>query len=177
MFTLRIYQMLLFLCNGTYTYWEDYSKQEQESILEELPPNSDLKAIYFGEFVPTDNERTFHLLEDLCSQCEDTERNLKFYTLNKIIVNADGALGEIVGAYCLFFFKMNTKYVLHYFQRNEKIREEYVQCISAELYHQESVKKVLKQIRKRSHLDKEEEFLFDLFIRDVKKNYMLIKNS
>ena len=169
-------QLFFLSCISVYTYWEDYTKQEQERMLDTLPDNKELKAVYLGEYTLTDDDRTNELLKKLCILYNDNDRMLKFHLLNKILTNSDGALGEMVSCYCLQFFNKNTNYVIKYFGRDNSIKEIYAYYIAAELYYEGiDVNKYKSTIIKETKI-KEKEML-KRFLSDVEKQYLLIKEG
>ena len=175
MVILYLCQIFFLSCISVHTYWEDYTKQEQERMLDALPDNKELKAVYFGEYTLTDDDKTNELLNKLCILYNDNDRMFKFHLLNKILTNSDGALGEMVSSYCLQFFNKNTNYVINYFERDNSIKEIYTYYIAAELYYEGiDINKYKSTIIKDTKI-KEKETL-KKFLYDVEKQYLSIKD-
>jgi hypothetical protein len=167
--------LYFYSCISVYTYWEDYTKQEQERMLYALPDNTDLKAVYFGDYTLTDDDKSNELLKKMCILYNDNDRMFKFHLLNKILTNSDGALGEMVSFYCLQFFNENTNYVLNYFERDNCIKEIYAYYIAAELYYEGiDTNKYKSTIIKNTKIKEKE--MFKRFLDDVEQQYLSINH-
>jgi len=124
-------------CNEN-IYWEDLVKTEQESILHSSQIDKNAIKYYQGSFRTTDNQSTENLLNKIISDKNQAkEKVFYFYILNKICLNSDGALSEILGDYCMKFLLRNPALVLRYFQRNKKVEKMYGEFIGYELYFKE----------------------------------------
>lgn len=126
--------------NGQTKYWEDLSCSQKSDILRNCK-SVRMKTFYEGNFVPTDDDKTLQLLNELVSS-NDTVMPLSFYLFNKICAKSDGALSEIVGDYCAKFLADHPQYILTYFTKerllniNQNIIETYAMFVGIELYMQ-----------------------------------------
>jgi hypothetical protein len=133
---------------GQMKYWEDLNCSQKSEILGNCKSVS-MKKFYEGKFVPTDDDKTRKLLNELVFS-NDTILPLSFYLFNKICTKSDGALAEMIGEYCAEFLAKNSQYVLTYFskERNLKINKplwkEYARSIGYELYFKIDGTSVLK---------------------------------
>jgi hypothetical protein len=124
--------------NGQMKYWEDLSCSQKSVILESCK-SFRMKTFYEGEFVPTDDDKTLQLLNEIVSS-NDTVLPLSFYLINKICAKSDGALSEMVGEFCAKFLADHPLYILTYFTKerllniNQNIIETYAMFVGIELY-------------------------------------------
>lgn len=121
-----------FLSYSQSYYWEDLSEQEQKKRIASCN-NEDIIAFYNGSFVPTDDERTFTLLDNLTSSSK-TDLPLFFHTFNLILSSSDGALAEPMGDYCLRILPSYPDYIIKYFALyNEALLKKYAAHMGFEL--------------------------------------------
>jgi len=95
-----------------------------------------VKDFYNGEFLPSDDNKTFELLNIL------TEKNevvypFYFHCFNSICKLSDGALAEVMGEPCLQMIYNYPNYTFQFFTRNPELFEKYTDLIGYELYFQE----------------------------------------
>jgi hypothetical protein len=107
--------LILNTSNGQMKYWEDFSNVQKTEILGNCKSVL-MKNFYDGKFVPTDNEKTWALLNDIISS-GDTLLPLSFYLFNKICKKSDGALSEMVVDFCAKYLAKHPKYILTFFSR------------------------------------------------------------
>lgn len=121
-----------------YIYWEDMNKSLQENILNSPATHKIAVDFYLGSFIISDNDSTIKLLNKITSKNSHSQENIfYFYVFNKICLKSDGALSEMLGAYCLKFILNNPELTLSYFKRNPEIEKLYAMFIGYELYFKE----------------------------------------
>lgn len=124
--------------NGQIKYWEDLRCSRKTDIVRACQSKV-VKNLYDGDFVLSDDEKTEKLLNELVTS-NDTILPLYFYLLNKIIIDSDGALSEMVGEYCIEFLARHPRYVLTYFTKERELSIKkplwriYAQFVGYELY-------------------------------------------
>ena len=124
--------------NGQIKFWEDLNCSQQTDIIRSCRSEA-LKKLYIGDFVLSDNEKTEKLLNELVT-ANDTILSLSFYLFNKISIESDGALSEMIGEYSIEFLARHPKYILSYFTRERELSSNkplwinYAQSVGYELY-------------------------------------------
>lgn len=124
--------------NGQIKFWEDLSCSRKTDILRACQ-SEEVKKLYNGDFVLSDDEKTEKLLNELVTS-NDAILPLSFYLFNKIIVESDGALSEMVGEYCIEFLARHPRYILTYFTKERELSIKkplwriYAQFVGYELY-------------------------------------------
>jgi hypothetical protein len=149
-FILFLITIILFSISsyGQMKYWEDLSCSQKSEVLANCNSVS-IKRFYEGKFIPTDDDKTRKLLDELVSS-NDSILPLSFYLFNKICVKSDGALAEMIGKYCAEFLVKSSKYLLTYFSKERKLKvnkpiwKEYARSIGCELYFKIDGTSVLK---------------------------------
>jgi len=140
--TLFISLLSLVGCKGSnqsgFTYWEDISKTEQESILQSPTICKNAVQYYQGSFKVSDNKLTDDFLNKITSGKNTRQETLfYFYIFNQICLNADGVVSDILGEYCMKVMLSNPPFLLSYFQRNVKLEKKYAELVGYELYFKE----------------------------------------
>jgi hypothetical protein len=100
---------------GQMKYWDDLSCSQKTEILEFCKSVS-MSNFYEGNFVPTDDKKTWQLLNDIVSS-SDTILPLSLYLFNKICLHSDGALSEMVQGFCAEFLVKHPRYILTFFSK------------------------------------------------------------
>jgi len=114
--------------NG-YSYWENFSEQEKETILKSKVINDNVRIIIFNDFVEI-NET---LLDVLVAPIEnDSIKALYFYAFNKISLKADGETSEILGKYCQLIILSDIPYVLSYLEDHPPLLDIYTELMGYE---------------------------------------------
>ena len=140
--TLFISLLSLVGCKGSnqsgFTYWEDISKTEQESILQSPTICKNAVQYYQGSFKVSDNKLTDDFLNKITSGINTRQETLfYFYIFNQICLKADGVVSDILGEYCMKVMLSNPPFLLSYFQRNVKLEKKYAELVGYELYFKE----------------------------------------
>lgn len=123
---------------GQMQYWEDLSCAQKSEILENCKSDH-VKMFYDGRFIPTDDDKTYGLLNELVSS-SDTILPLSFFLFNRICTKSDGALAEMVEEFCAEFLAKHPKYILTYFSKERILKikkpiiETYAMFVGYELY-------------------------------------------
>ena len=114
-------------------YWEDFTAEKRESILEQVNPL--ISDYYSGRFSVSDDKRTEDLLNLLTSQQKDMDfKALYFSVFNRILMSSDGALAERLGSYTIMMVCENPGYILTYLRKNKMLEEEYIHSIGTEIF-------------------------------------------
>lgn len=100
-------------------YWESFSKQEKASVLKIKRIPKDIRELYEGLWCPSDDERSFRVLDSLIAPFNRGTQALYFFLFCKICEESDGALAEVLGEYCLMQIKSNPEYTLTYLYYNK----------------------------------------------------------
>ncbi len=143
--------------------------------------NELVKSFYQGEFLPSDNDKTFELL-DILVEKNEVIYPFYFHCLNSICLLSDGALSEVMGKPCLKMVSNYPNYTFSFFVENSELFEDYTSMIGYELFFQKygtsnikiSESEFLESLKKDLNLDNPEiKMLYDKFIsgiEQVKKN-------
>ena len=142
-----VFVILLFACNGTATETVNNVDEKTEKTLTEndhppnkyqslAPGNKPMKQptlanktsmtnpyadqILSGKILPTDNERTFEIMDSLEAKSE-VDRKYYFKVFLKIVDHADGALGEAVGQYAYSYVE---HYPVEFFEHSKTMTKE-----------------------------------------------------
>ncbi len=90
------------LCINGHKYWEDFSDSEKNMVLKSGKVPEKVIKLYNGQFILSDDDATFELLDELTSEQSDAGfKALYFHLFNRIILSADGALGEVMADYAI----------------------------------------------------------------------------
>lgn len=98
-------------------------------------PNLDslVRNYYNGELLPSDDEKTFRLLDLLILKNPDLYP-FYFHCLTQICEDSDGALSEIMGPYCIQMIHNYPKGAFSYFGSDSLNLDRYASFIGYELY-------------------------------------------
>lgn len=119
-------------------YWEDYSDSEKNMVLKSGNVPKEVIQLYNGQFILSDDEATFELLDVLTSKQSDAGlKALYFHMFNRIFLSSDGALGEGILEYVLKVFLSDIPYAMEYFTMNNELMEEYGDALGCEIYYQQ----------------------------------------
>jgi len=150
--------------NGKKKYWEELNDTQKSEILK-VCKSEPVTKFYKGDFIVTDNDETFQLIEEL-TKPTDALLPLYFYLFNKICYMSDGALSEMVGRYSFDVIAKHPVYVFQFFKINDnrELLKKYAMMIGYELYFKEkgtssisydykSLKKRLAEMCEKKELD------------------------
>ena len=149
--------------------------------IENPETNELVKSFYQGEFLPSDNDETFELL-DILVEKNEVIYPFYFHCLNSICLLSDGALSEVMGEPCLKMVSNYPNYTFSFFVENSELFEDYTGMIGYELFFQKygtsniqiSESEFLENLKENLELDNPEiKSLLDKFIsgiEQVKKN-------
>jgi len=126
-------------------YWEQLSDSIKKATLASNEVNINAANYYKGKFQFTDDERSNHLLKILTAKSEDENiKALYFYLFNRICAKADGAVGEVLGNYCLKMILNDPVDVLNYFASHNSIMKLYAMFLGEEFYFKEDGTSAIK---------------------------------
>lgn len=141
----RIIWFVLFICSCSlplteeYQYWEDLSDSMKSETIKNLNIDENVMMFYMHQIRLSDNETSAEILDTLCAQTTDgNKRMFYFHIMNEVVKNADGALAEMLGVYCIKYINENADYALNYFSKHSDISNGYAVLIATELYLNDS---------------------------------------
>ena len=123
---------------GQIKFWEEFSSKEKTHILE-LCKSETIKTFHDGYFNLSDEKKTEGLINDLITS-NDSIFPLSFYLFNKICIQSDGALAEMISSSCIKIIAQYPSYFLSYFNKErdldkqKHLLETYAMYIGSELY-------------------------------------------
>lgn len=136
--------------------WDSMSVEEQDAAISRLPHNSVVAQYIDRQFSISDDEQTERLLNELVSNTHDGPRNaLYLHLFTEICLNADGAVGEIIGRYCMIILINNPQYI-NILKSDGSMMDIYAQNIAEELYydpHSELYARLLFELNQMSEDD------------------------
>jgi len=100
-------------------YWEDLTAREKQDLINNSKVYKDAVEYLNGRFKATDDTRTFKLLDSITS-INNQFAPLYLHIFNKICINSDGAISEVMGKYCERIILSNVCYTFNYFINNDK---------------------------------------------------------
>lgn len=133
--------LILHLCPITqFLYWEDLSAESQNNTIN----TSDVlivKDYYLNPWVSSDDSRTLSLLEELVTMGQQPHciRALYFYVFNQLIVQSDGAVGEVLCEYVAKIIEDQPLFVICYIEDNKNLREIYVKKLAEFFYYHDDI--------------------------------------
>lgn len=92
-----------------------------------------VKSFYLEEFIPSDNDTTFELLDILTGKNEIIYP-FYFHFFNAICLLSDGAISEVMGKHCMRMIYNYPKYTFSFFKDNSQLLGKYIVFITYELY-------------------------------------------
>lgn len=133
MVTLLLF-LLLQVPTEVIRYWEDYTETEKQQVFYSSTVPDIVRCVYQNSFYPSDDDKTEKVLEILSEkQNDDNLRALYFYLFNSTFIHSDGALSEMVSAYCFKMVLNNPDYALSYFQDHSNIMNWYSEMIGFDI--------------------------------------------
>jgi hypothetical protein len=120
--------------DARHVYWEDLTERQKDAVLGAGGVSRDAIEFYRGRLRPSDDERTFALLDALtASGVEDPSiRAFYFFTFNRICATADGALAEVLGPHCERTVLDRPAYVINYFRTHKDVLDKYAISLGPE---------------------------------------------
>ena len=100
-------------------FWESFSQESQESILNNHSIPEDIREFYYGSWSLSDDSRSFNLLDSLTVPFTRDNRALYLFLFCKICKESDGVISESIGSYCMNLLYSNPEYVLTYLYYNK----------------------------------------------------------
>lgn len=130
--------IMVSLCINGNKYWEDFSDSEKNMVLKSGKVPEEVIKLYNGQFILSDDDATFELLDELTSEQSDAGlKALYFHLFNRINLSADGALSEGILEYVLNVFLSDIPYALEYFTKNNELMEEFAEDLGVVFYYQQ----------------------------------------
>jgi hypothetical protein len=140
-------------------------------IIKSIDVDTNIMKLYFHDMKLSDNGMSTAILDTLCSSTDGNKRMLHFYVLNEIVNIADGAVAEMLGAYCVKYVNENTDYALEYFCKHHDVADNYANIIAGELYLSDTSftqyeKKLLRSAKSKCAKD-----YLPIFLKEVERLY------
>jgi hypothetical protein len=130
--------MFCFLSTHPFIYWEDFSKKEQNEIIQDKIANKDVNNLAKGNFKIRDNDQTKILLDTLSKLPSDIKYKAMYFNLfNQVCEKADGALSEMLGNPCQSILLSDTEYVIFYLKNKPSLMKTYAQILGVEFFFKE----------------------------------------
>ena len=128
--------IMVSLCINGNKYWEYFSDSEKNMVLKSENIPGEVIKLYNGQFILSDDDATFELLDELTSRQSDAGvKALYFHLFNRIFLSSDGALAEGISEYVVKVFLSDIPYALEYFTINDELMEEYGVALGTEFYY------------------------------------------
>lgn len=162
----------------TFSYWEDYSPEQQQAIIES-PDLSPVIREYANQPCRVKDDNTFFLLAKELSDMNKQEsgfRALYFNLFNELIVRSDGAIGEVLCDYVAKVVEEQPAYVFDYLQKHADLSSQY-QDLLAEYYYfheEKSIRKDNEQVKRLCAGD--DKSWIDGFYKEILRKIELIDN-
>jgi len=126
----------------------------------------DAKLYYEDKFTPSDNNRTFAILDSVVTRNREI-RPFYFFVFNQIMKTSDGTLSEYVSAVCSRYF---SQYPCEFMQwQNDRIYEaslrKWADYIAFDLYTPEALKNYTDKLKIAACKTKE----LDNFVNEVRR--------
>ena len=120
-------------------YWESMTTEQQMEYLDANSIDKNVLALFEGKLRPNDDEVTRRLLDTLMSVNSSDKKRVAFYffLFNRVCLDADGAVSEMLGSYCQRMLVNMPEYVIYYLERNSDILKVYVDILGYELHFKE----------------------------------------
>jgi hypothetical protein len=123
-----------------YVYWEDLSAPQRMAVLR--TPSLTREAVEYdqGRLVPTDDDRTFALLDAITAPWPDDPGVRAFYfsVLTRICAKSDGALSEALPTFAERVAAAEPAYVLTYLGRHKALLDKYALLLGGEFKSRET---------------------------------------
>lgn len=119
-----------------YLHIDSLQGKSYKYYIENSETHALVKDFYKGEFLPSDDNKTFELL-DILTEKNEIVYPFYFHCFNSICKLSDGALAEVMGEPCLQMIYNYPNYTFQFFTRNPELFEKYTDLIGYELYFQE----------------------------------------
>ena len=156
-------------------YWDDLDENSKSEIIKSIDVDNNIMKLYLHEIKLSDNDMSAAILDTLCSSTDGYKRMLYFYVLNENIKNADGAVSEMLGKYCVRYVNENTDYALEYFSKHQNVANNYADMIAAELYLSDTSISQYKQPLLHSAKSKRAKEYLPIFLKEIERALSSIK--
>lgn len=150
-------------------YWDDLDENSKSEIIKSIDVDNNIMKLYLHEIKLSDNDMSAAILDTLCSSTDGYKRMLYFYVLNENIKNADGAISEMLGGYCIKYVNENTDYALEYFSKHQNVANNYADMIAAELYLSDTSISQYKQPLLHSAKSKRAKEYLPIFLKEIER--------
>ena len=122
-----------------FIYWENMNTEQQVEYLDTNEIDKNILALFEGKFRMNDDEVAYTLLDTLVSVNNSRDKNAAFYffLFNRVCLNADGSMSEMLGAYCQKMLLNMPEYVICYLEQDRDILRAYAKILGYEFYFKE----------------------------------------
>lgn len=124
---------------NNFIYWESMTTEQQMEYLDTNNIDGNVLALFEGKLRANDDEVTRRLLDTLISVKSGDNKNIAFYffLFNRVCINADGAVSEMLGGYCQRMLLNIPEYVIRFLKQNRDVMKVYARILGYELYFKE----------------------------------------
>lgn len=126
----RILLIWLLLITGSFCYAQRSWNECSDSLV---------VAYKKGMLAPSDDSKTFALLDRLTRRTTPEQKEYNFILFNEIVTSADGALAEVLGEYCIRWVRNDCTFVLAYLKDNPDMEERYISYIAYEFLSEDDL--------------------------------------
>ena len=156
---------------GQFILWEELSVKDKKSYIAKRDSDSFEIAIYEGKRKIHDVPELWDMLDGFVKDIRNERFDpLDFYIFNTVCAEADGAIGEAIGGYCLIYSIECPKQVVSLFKNNSLYLEMYSDLIGFEIAQRSSsMKKIINKIKKKmlKNNTKSDKALVRLFCKKI----------
>ena len=126
-------------------YWENLNEKEKNEILMSNDISDLALNYYLGKLRINQEEKIIELIELICNdKIHSKYEALYFHLFNKICLDSDGSISEILGNYCQLMVLKNPEFTINYFDKNLKVMEKYAFFIGSEFSYEDENLSLLK---------------------------------
>lgn len=153
-------------------YWEDYAPCCQQRIIQSNKVAKIVHIYLEKKWTPTEDKRTFDLLEELTSLQADPEvKALYFSVFNSLLLlNNDGAIGEAISDYVHILFSQDPIFVINYIMNHQTYNSIYKQELALFCYFADKDVITLRQeIEGRLQSNNNYSGYLEAFFSDIEK--------
>lgn len=124
---------------NNFIYWESMTSEQQTEYLDTNSINKNVLALFEGKLLANDDEVTRRILDTLISVNSSDNKRVAFYffLFNRVCLDADGVVSEMLGDYCQKMLLSMPEYVICYLKQNRDIMKAYARILGYESYFKE----------------------------------------
>lgn len=175
-FLLLLISLMVFL--DSFLYWEDMTEKQQWEVLHLPEVGPVVKAYAANPWEVSDDEKSFSLLTELTSTCDDPYiQALYFYQFNCILTKADGALGEAIPDYVMLLVDRDPEYAFKYLQLHKEMYDCYVFMLACYFYYNDDANIKDCEVQMKHRCPKSMSSWISSFYSDIRLNNESVGDS